>query len=140
VGVTAPPNAEAVSDAFLEERECGKESDERRLVPLGCPRREQSSAALVLAQFQGRGRLARADGSAARTVVASGGGGWLPDGQLVAAGRIYSVSAYGKLTVSGRVPARRRLYLLTRYGQRYMAAAVAVHDNAFPAAYLKLAA
>jgi hypothetical protein len=50
--------------------------------------------------------LARADGSAPRTVVASGeGGGWLPDGQLVAAGRIYSVSAYGKLTVSGRVPA-----------------------------------
>ena len=38
-----------------------------------------------------------------------------------------------------KVP-RRRLYRVTRYGQRVMTAAVAVHDNAFPAAYLKLAA
>ena len=38
-----------------------------------------------------------------------------------------------------KVP-RRRLYRVTRYGQRHMAAAVAVHDNAFHAAYLKLAA
>ncbi|MGC8628408.1 MAG: hypothetical protein ACP5VR_12830, partial [Acidimicrobiales bacterium] len=38
-----------------------------------------------------------------------------------------------------KVP-RRRLYRVTRYGQRVMTAAVAVHDSAFPAAYLKLAA
>ena len=38
-----------------------------------------------------------------------------------------------------KVP-RPRLYRVTPYGQRFMAAAVAVHDTAFPDAYLKLAA
>ena len=37
-----------------------------------------------------------------------------------------------------KVP-HRRLYRVTTYGQRVMTAAVAVHDSAFPNAYLKLA-
>jgi hypothetical protein len=38
-----------------------------------------------------------------------------------------------------KVP-RRRLYRVTPYGQCFMTAAVSVHDNLFPSAYLKLAA
>ena len=38
-----------------------------------------------------------------------------------------------------KVP-RRRLYRVTAYGQRYMSAALAVHDQSFPSAYNKTAA
>jgi len=38
-----------------------------------------------------------------------------------------------------KVP-RRRLYRVTAYGQRYMSAAIAVHDQRFPAAYQQTAA
>lgn len=38
-----------------------------------------------------------------------------------------------------KVP-RRRLYRVTSYGQRVMSAAIAVHDQSFPAAYQQAAA
>ena len=38
-----------------------------------------------------------------------------------------------------KVP-RRRLYRVTPYGQRFMSAAIAVHDQQFPAAYRQTAA
>ena len=38
-----------------------------------------------------------------------------------------------------KVP-RRRLYRVTPYGQRYMSAAIAVHDQRFPLAYMQIAA